>query len=422
MSKHSTIKVGTIDWLAVIFYMALVVSGWLSIYASVYDMETGKSIFDIQTNSGRQFLWMLVSWLIIIPIITVDYKLFDSLAYLLYILTLVILVLVIFFGTEIRGSHSWITVFGFRFQPLELAKITTSLTIARYLSKYDTKIGLMKSQIILFSLIGIPALLIIGGGETGSALVFAAFVFVFYREGMSGNILLFAFLFIILFGLTLMLNIYYLLAGLGVITFIIGILLRKNKNALIFIITAGIISMGIVLSENYLLHHVLKPHQIRRLETLVNPNADPLGMGWNVTQSKIAIGSGGFLGKGFLEGTQTKFDFVPEQSTDFIFCTIAEEKGFTGSIIIIGLFVALFIRIILIAERQKSAFSRIYAYCVLSVLFFHFAINIAMTLGLAPVIGIPLPFISYGGSSLVGFTMLFFIMLKLDAYQGFILR
>ena len=284
---------GNIYWLAVIFYMALVVSGWLSIYASVYDMETGKSIFDIQTNSGRQFLWMLVSWLIIIPIITVDYKLFDSLAYLLYILTLVILVLVIFFGTEIRGSHSWITVFGFRFQPLELAKITTSLTIARYLSKYDTKIGLMKSQIILFSLIGIPALLIIGGGETGSALVFAAFVFVFYREGMSGNILLFAFLFIILFGLTLMLNIYYLLAGLGVITFIIGILLRKNKNALIFIITAGIISMGIVLSENYLLHHVLKPHQIRRLETLVNPNADPLGMGWNVTQSKIAIGSGG---------------------------------------------------------------------------------------------------------------------------------
>jgi rod shape determining protein RodA len=276
---------------------------------------------------------------------------------------------------------------------------------------------------MLFALIGTPMILILLQKDMGTALVFAVFVVVFFREGMSPFLILIGLASAIIFVLTLLVdNEYYLYLGVGALL-VLAILMGRKKFKRIALLVTGALAIVIVIeSVDYIVTDVLKPHQQNRIKALINPDADPLGFGWNVTQSKIAIGSGGFLGKGFLEGTQTKYDFVPEQSTDFIFCTIGEEHGWIGSLFTIALFMVLLLRIVFLAERQKNKFARVYGYSVACILFFHFAVNIGMTVGLFPVIGIPLPFFSYGGSSLWGFTILLFIFLKLDAHRMQVLQ
>ena len=333
------------------------------------------------------------------------------------------LFLVPIIGKEVGGNKAWLGIGSFGVQPSEFAKFVVALAVAKYVSSVGFRMDNLRQQGILFGLIGLPMALILLQKDTGTALVFTSFIFVFFREGMSPFLMIVGICAATLFILTLLVpnQLYLHGAILVILAMLIGFGKKKLKR--IAILTVGaVMIMGVIESVDYVVTDVLKPHQQNRVKALINPDADPLGFGWNVTQSKIAIGSGGFFGKGFLKGTQTKFDFVPEQSTDFIFCTIGEEHGWIGSLVVMTLFVALLLRIIYIAERQKNRFTRVYAYSITSIFFFHFAVNIGMTIGLFPVIGIPLPFFSYGGSSLWGFTILLFILLKLDAHRGQVLQ
>lgn len=406
-----------VDWLVVLIYFVLVLLGWLNIYAAVYDEEVHKSIFDLSINSGKQFLWILTSVLIIVVIMTIDFRFYDSFAYVIYGFVLLLLILVLVLGTKVSGSTSWFSIGGFRVQPSEFAKFSAALALAKYMSKVGYKLTRINDLLITGIILALPALLILLQPDTGTTLVFGSFIIVLYREGLNPAIIVIGLLAIALFVLTLIFEQSTLMIGVG-ITGLLIILLGKKKWQRIATVVAGmIIVIGVIWSVDYFVDEVLKPHQQNRIKALINPEADPLGYGWNVTQSKIAIGSGGLLGKGFLEGTQTKFDFVPEQSTDFIFCTLGEEQGWVGSATVIIIFVFLLVRIVRIAERQKETFARVYGYSVASILFFHFMVNIGMTIGLFPVIGIPLPLFSYGGSSLWAFTILIFILLKIDAHR-----
>jgi rod shape determining protein RodA len=367
-------------------------------------------------------MWIFSSLVLIVLIMLLDYKLFPTLGYLIYGLLLIILIGVLIFGGEVAGSKSWFELGPFKFQPSEFMKFGTALALAKYMSSANLKTEDLKPQIIGFAIFMIPLFLVILQGDLGTAMVFGSLVLVMFREGMHPGILIVGIGVIVLFMLTLLVSQSILLIGLLVVMLLVVAFVYKNPQKIAVVVMVCIFAAGFIKSVDFILSEVLKPHQQKRVMSLINPNADPLGIGWNVTQSKIAIGSGGFLGKGYLEGTQTKFDFVPEQTTDFIFCTIGEEHGWVGSMFLIILFCGLFIRIIQLAERQKSVFARIYGYSVASILFFHFAVNIAMTIGLFPVIGIPLPFFSYGGSSLWGFTMLLFVFLKLDAHRSQVLQ
>jgi rod shape determining protein RodA len=347
-------------------------------------------------------------------------KLYVKFAYVGYALVMATLVGVLLFGREIAGSKSWFDLGFMRFQPSELAKVATVLAIAKFLGDNNTKLMRPGNLMIVLLLIGCPAGLTLLQGDTGSALVFASLSIMLYREGLPGQILVLG----LLAGVLLILTLFFKahipelmlgIAGCGLV-YIFLFNRRKWKQAATTALFTSL-AIGIVFSVDFFIYEILKPHQQRRIEVLINPDIDAKGIGWQVNQSKIAIGSGGFWGKGFLEGTQTKFKFVPDQSTDFIFCTIAEERGWVGSLLLITLFVVLLNRVLVLAERQKSRFSRVYAYGALSILFFHFAVNIGMTIGLFPVIGIPLPFFSYGGSSLWSFTLLLFILLKLDMHR-----
>jgi rod shape determining protein RodA len=333
------------------------------------------------------------------------------------------LLLVPIIGKEVGGNKAWIGIGSFGVQPSEFAKFATALVVAKLIGSIGFKIDNLKNQLILFALIGAPMILILLQKDTGTALVFTVFLVVFFREGMSPFIILLGLAFGLIFVLTLLVdNQYYLYIAIAALL-ALAILMGRKKFKRIALLSVGALSIILVIeSVDYIVTNVLKPHQQNRIKALINPDADPLGFGWNVTQSKIAIGSGGLLGKGFLEGTQTKYDFVPEQSTDFIFCTIGEEHGWIGSLFTIALFMALLLRVVFLAERQKNKFARVYGYSVACILFFHFAVNIGMTIGLFPVIGIPLPFFSYGGSSLWGFTILLFIFLKLDAHRMQVLQ
>ena len=395
----------------------------MNIFAAVYDESANQNIFDMSLNSGRQLLFLASSILLIIGIMVVDFKFYDTFAYVIYGGVILLLVFVLLFGREVAGSRSWFELGPIRLQPSELAKFATALAVAKYMSTAGFKIDRLFQQVILFIIIGTPAILIILQGDTGTALVYSIFAFVFFREGMSPMLLILGTASAIIFVLTLLVpNHLYLYIGITMIAAVTIFFIKKKtfKTIALVVIGAALVS-GVIRSVDYVITDVLKPHQQNRIKALINPDGDPLGYGWNVTQSKIAIGSGGFSGKGFLKGTQTKFDFVPEQSTDFIFCTIGEEHGWIGSLLTIGLFVALLLRIIHIAERQKWRFARVYGYSVACIIFFHFAVNIGMTIGLFPVIGIPLPLFSYGGSSLWGFTILLFILLKLDAHRSQVL-
>jgi rod shape determining protein RodA len=411
-----------IDWLTILLYFSLVIFGWLSIYAADFDPDVAQSLFSFQNSSGRQLIWILTSVGIIVTIFLLDYRVFESLAYLIYLGVFLLLVSVLFFGQEVAGSTSWFQIGGFKLQPSEFAKTATALALAKYLSEGNRNIKLTRDLVLSTLVFLLPMSLILLQGDAGTSMVFLSFVIVLFREGMSPGFILIGFGAVLVFLLTLLLPQTGLIIGIIVLTLLIlGIAARSIKKALI-IIFLSIISIGMVVSVDFVLNNVLKDHQRKRVMLLINPNADPLGVGWNTTQSKIAIGSGGFTGKGFLQGTQTKFDFVPAQTTDFIFCTIGEEQGWLGSTVLLFLFGALLIRITQLAERQKSSFVRIYGYSIVSVIFFHFAINIAMTIGLFPVIGIPLPFFSYGGSSLWSFTIMLFVFLKLDSHRMEVLQ
>jgi rod shape determining protein RodA len=412
------------DWVTVLIYGALVMLGWINIYASVYDEDLQQSIFSLSLSSGRQLLFIVACIIIIVSILIVDMRFYDTFAYVIYGAILFLLILVPLVGKEVGGNKAWLGIGSFGVQPSEFAKFATALAIAKFMGTIGFRMDNLRNQFILFVMIGAPMLLILLQKDTGTALVFTAFLIVFYREGMSPFLILVGVACIIIFILALLVeNNLYLYTGIGILWLILIFYKKKKKFKRIALLTAGaIVIIGMLYSVDYVVNNVLKPHQQNRVKALINPDADPLGYGWNVTQSKIAIGSGGFLGKGFLKGTQTKFDFVPEQSTDFIFCTIGEEHGWIGSLVTIGLWITLMLRIIFIAERQKNRFTRVFAYSALAIFLFHFAINIGMTVGLFPVIGIPLPFFSYGGSSLWGFTIMLFILLKLDAHRSQVLQ
>lgn len=410
-----------IDSVTIILYFVLVIIGWLSIYSAVYD-ESHSSIFDIEKNYGKQLIWILSAFFIGFMIIMIESKFYSVFSYGIYAVTLALLISVLFFGKYVNGSRSWFEIGSFRLQPAEFAKFATALVIAKYISTTNKKLSDLNTIFASLGLLILPMALILLQGDVGSAVTYVAFIFVLYREGLTGYVLVIGVLLALIFILALLFPPLYIYVGIGLAG--IGLLyyFRRKRNAIVIVIAAVILSVGTVAGFDYVFNNVLKTHHRDRLNNLVGKEVDLKGAGYNVNQSKIAIGSGGVIGKGFLNGTQTKYDFVPEQSTDFIFCTVGEEFGFVGSIVLIGLFTALLLRIIFIAERQRSAFSRIYAYGVASILFMHLTVNIGMTIGLVPVIGIPLPFVSYGGSSLWSFTILLFILIKLDSNRQNIIR
>jgi len=414
---------GKLDWYTILIYMAMVILGWMNIFAAVYDETANQSIFDLSLNSGRQLMFIAASAFIIMVIVIMDMRFYETFAYLFYGLILVMLFLVPIVGKEVGGNKAWLGIGSFGVQPSEFAKFITALAVAKFIGSVGFRMDNLRNQAILFAMIGLPMVLTLLQKDTGTALVFSSFVLVFYREGMSPFLIIVGICAGIIFVLTLLVpNQLYLHAGIAIILALLIFFGKKKLKRIAILAVGALLISGVIESVDYIVTDVLKPHQQNRIKALINPDADPLGYGWNVTQSKIAIGSGGFAGKGFLEGTQTKFDFVPEQSTDFIFCTIGEEHGWLGSLIVIALFVALLLRVAFLAERQKNRFARAYGYSVLAIFFFHFAVNIGMTIGLFPVIGIPLPFFSYGGSSLWGFTVLLFILLKLDAHRSQVLQ
>lgn len=414
--KRSDGLVNQIDWLTIILYGLLVLFGVINIYAAIYDVDSTAYFFSFSHNAGKQMAFIGIASIVAFVILTLDYKIYDALSYPIWGVFIFFLIIVMIFAREVNGAKSWLELGPFRFQPSEFTKFATALVVAKYVSRSNFKIGRIKDSFVLLILIGAPTVLIIAQGDMGTAMVFSIFILVLFREGMSPIPLILGVVSAAVFLLALMvqndLYFWFPVAGISILT---AYLSRKSIKRVIVILFIGVTVIGMYESVGYAFDNLLKPHQQNRILVLLNPNADPLGAGWNVTQSKIAIGSGGLLGKGYLKGTQTKFDFVPEQSTDFIFCTIGEEQGWAGSMLLIVLFSALLLRITQIAERQKWRFARVYGYSVATILFFHFAVNIGMTIGLFPVIGIPLPFFSYGGSSLISFTILVFILLALDA-------
>lgn len=419
MRQNSSVFV-RLDWITVILYFSLAFLGWLNIYAAVYD-EEHASLLDFSQRYGKQLLWIGTSVLIIIFIFIIDGELFQTLAIPIYIISMLSLLAVLFFGKEIAGARSWFVLGGFSIQPSEFAKFATALALASFLGSKERNLDLWGNKIMAFAIIFLPALLIIPQPDPGSGLVYLALVLVLYREGLSASYIVSGIGIAILFLLSLLVPLLYLQIALAAIAGLIIFLGRKVRYFWIRVVAFLAVALLLVNSVDYAFNNVLEDRHRNRLNILLGKAHDPKGIGYNTTQSMIAIGSGGWSGKGYLNGTQTKFDFVPEQSTDFIFCTVGEEWGFLGSSLLVLLFGLLFFRLVFIAERQKTKFARAYGYAVVSILFFHFSINIAMTIGLAPVIGIPLPFFSYGGSSLWGFTFLLFILLKLDAHRWHIL-
>lgn len=454
----------TIDWTLVIYYLALIVIGWINIYASVQSAEP-ESIFDWSCRSGKQFVWILTSFgLAVFILFILNPRVYEGFSLPIYILTILLLISVIFLGIEVKGSRSWFEFGPIRFQPAEISKISTSLMLATVMSQLGYRISRLKDFLITALIILLPMGIIVLQSETGSALVYVGFIFMLYREGLSGWLICIAGMAILLFILTLTTSPFvailvmasvgsmcmclysgrlkwWLIIGVPLIVFmafvpkifpevnplyiLLGTLgaalpagayfaFREMNRFSQLSLVAMIAGVLLVFSTDFLFNDVLQDHQRKRIEVLLGMKEDPSGVGYNVNQSKIAIGSGGFFGKGYLNGTQTTYGFVPEQSTDFIFCTVGEEWGFFGCTIVILLYVLLIWRIIKNAERSREAFTRIYGYCVACCIFMHLFINIGMTIGLMPVIGIPLPLVSYGGSSLWAFTILIFIFIALD--------
>lgn len=471
--RGSSSSIKSIDRLTAMLYLILVCFGWLNIFAANTDPD-GGFVFDLSLEYMKQLMWIGISFVTIGLLMLIDSKFFTAFAFIFYAITILMLILVIFWGVEVNSAHSWFRIGSFSFQPVELAKVATALTIGKILSRFQFSFTRIQDLVVLVTVWLLPVAIIILQNDMGSALVFFSLLIVFFREGMTPLILFFGIMAIVIFILTLLISNLYIELLLVAVFFILLFLRKQRKLALIslgiaalcygisqlvFHLTGGIDhfkailagmsaaslyliavtvlrrykavvsslilfwgSLAFAYSSDYIFEKMLSDYQKSRILVMLGLKQDPLGAGYNVNQSKIAIGSGGFSGKGFLQGTQTKFNFVPEQSTDFIFCTVGEEWGFLGTSAVIILFVCLLLRLVVLAERQHSAFSRVYGYAVASIFFFHLLVNIGMTIGLAPVIGIPLPFFSYGGSSLWGFSILLFIFLKLDTNRTELLR
>ncbi len=411
-----------IDWILLLLYLFFITWGWFNIFSIEFSFEKETNIFDFTSNYGKQMFWIAISVCLAFFILLINARFFSYFAYLIYGILAVVLIFVLFVGHEVSGSKSWLIITEhIRIQPSELMKVGVALAIAKFISKTESTFFLLKNQSISISLILFPTLLILLQKDTGSALVFSAFFLIYYRLGWSASVYISIFWLIGLFILTFLLNHYFLIATVMTIMFILTGIFRKNRKLVFTLLYAAIVSSVLIAGVEFFYNHALKPHQKDRIMILLGKKTDPHGTGYNINQSLIAIGSGSFVGKGYMKGTQAKFDFVPEQTTDFIFCSIGEEWGFIGSFVLISAFLIMMIRIIILAEKQRSFFSCIYGYILASVLFFHFFVNIAMTVNILPVIGIPLPFFSYGGSSLVSFTVLLFIFIKLNMQRNILL-
>lgn len=424
MSQESN-QIGKLDWITVGLYALFVLLGWMSIYSAVYNPEAPLWIFDeafYTSNAGRQLIWIGTSLVLIMFIFALDFRFFESFAVFIYGAFMLALIAVPFLGVTINGSHSWFKLGGITIQPAEFAKTATALLLAKYLNDPQVNLTKWTNQWRSALIIALPMLLIIGSNETGSALVFASFIILLYREGLPGEYPGLLIALIVLFVSSLLLSPLTIFICLLVMASLFVIIqpIYQRRLPQTYVRIAGAIAIIMALSTivDWVVNHVLKEHQRNRIKVLLDPSFDTRGLGYQVTQSKIAIGSGGFWGKGYLGGTQTKFDFVPEQSTDFIFCTIGEEFGFVGVMAVIVLFLFFLWRLLYLADQQRSRFARAYGFGVVGILFFHFLVNIGMTIGLMPIMGIPLPFFSYGGSSLWSFTILLFIFLKLDAHRS----
>ncbi len=466
----------SVDWFTILLYVVMIVAGWFSICGASYEFDN-VGLFDLAGRPGSQLLWMGLSVVLIFVILMLESDFFDVFAYLIYAAVIVLLVATIFLAPNIKGSHSWLVLGPIRLQPAEFAKFATALAVARFMNGYGFKLTTVKNFSLTLLFIFLPMVCILLQKETGSALVYLAFFLMLYREGMSGYILLAgvsAVLFFVtgmkyaevtagvtpvgelivscmilcitmglvwverkdrrtlqvLLGATaaaflggyvasLFVPVNFAWISIGLVVFatlyLVGMSLKNWVPHYALIGLFALLSVGFLFSVNYVFNDILEPHQQIRIKVSLGLEDDPSGAGYNVNQSKIAIGSGGLLGKGFLNGTQTKLKYVPEQDTDFIFCTVGEEQGFIGASLVLVLFAVFILRLIVLAERQGDTFGRVYGYSVASIFFFHLAINVGMVTGLTPVIGIPLPFFSYGGSSLWGFTILLFIFLRLDA-------
>ena len=478
MNKNRSIISG-LDWWTIGLFLVISIFGWLNIYGSSFTFEQ-TSIWDFSHRAGKQFMWIMTALAMGTIIVAVEEKIYDILGYIFYGAMILLLLITPLLARDINGSLSWINIGSVSLQPAEFAKCFTAIAVAKYMSRYGYRVRDLRDLLVPFAIIAVPMLIImVAQRDTGSALVFLSFLLVFYREGMSGYVLLWGVFSILLFIIVIRFggvavpvgtgNVGILVGSLLIEAITVGLLVYREKDIRIAIIVAIssiatfaiglILNIWVAVNFNYIalaslivsalmlcvlafkqrrrhiywiiafvaletilcqgvdtaFHKVLQPHQRTRIEVLLGIKDDPTGAGYNVNQSKIAIGSGQFLGKGWTKGTQTALKFVPEQDTDFIFCTVGEEWGFVGSAGLLLLYLALILRIIYLAERQRDRFSMIYAYCVASILLMHVTINIGMVLGLLPVIGIPLPFFSYGGSSLWGFTLLLFILLRLDA-------
>jgi rod shape determining protein RodA len=443
-----------IDWVTILIYIVLAIAGWFNIYSASYD-EEHRSIFDISQRYGKQLIWIILAFVIAFCIMLVDSKFFVSFAYVFYGFFILLLIAVLFLGREINASKSWFIIGNFAIQPAEFAKFGTALAVSKLIGSFNFRFTDRKKLFAVMLLVFLPVLFIFLQNDIGSMLVYFVLLIPFFREGLSGLVLFFILLFGVIFILSLIVKPLTVLLFLISLAFLVFLIIRRKTKefllslgfwvvvsllvflvsfiilarrpglfevlivssvltAIILLIIAKLkriahapliaslflISIFFSLSGDFAFDNMLAPHHRARINILLGNDTDPLGAGYNVNQSKIAIGSGGLTGKGFLNGTQTKFNFVPEQSTDFIFCTVGEEWGFIGSLLVIAAFLFLMIRIIMLAEKQRSVFSRVYGYCTASIIFFHFAVNVGMTIGLVPVIGIPLPFFSYGGSSL----------------------
>ena len=410
--------IGKVDWPLLLMYFALVIIGWLSIYSAGLGVGD-HPIYDMSQFSGKQMMWIGISMALGFVVLLLDAKFFDAFAFWIYTLVLLLLVAVLVYGKATKGATSWIDFGGgVKLQPSEFAKLGTALALASYLGQKDSDLRDRKTRLWSYVIIFIPAALVLLQNDTGSALVFASFIFVLYREGMpgAGAIMLLALGAVVVFVLTLLWSVKVMCIVLGVLFVLtLAYFLMTKRKGLWTMIGIFAFFFALVFVVNFAFYNILEDHQRIRIEVLLGMKDDPQGAGYNLHQSRIAIGSGGFWGKGFLQGTQTKYDFVPEQHTDFIFCTIGEEGGFKGSLLVILLYIGMLVRIIRMAERQRSSFSRIYGYSIAGIIFVHVAINIGMTIGLVPVIGIPLPFLSYGGSSLLAFTIMLAIFVKQDA-------
>jgi len=457
-----------VDWITVIIYLVFIAFGWLNIYATNYQEGQELDLFGMLTRHSKQFVYILAALVLALVVLIIDSKFWVLFTYPIYGAVMILLILVLFLGREINGASSWFFIGSFSIQPSEFAKIGTVLIVAKILSQFNFSVYNWRNMAILFGAMLLPSALVLLQNDTGSALVYFALILVVFREGMNETFLVFGVLGIILFLMTLLMPLTVLIPLVSLFAliiaaiknaslrvFLLGVLIqvllfvvlvgishvgamdlrteqfvvipavlsipiylwiiwRKRLRSLFLILSVWVVSLLLIASVDYLFNKVMEDHQRSRINQVLGFESDPLGSGYNLNQSKIAIGSGGLTGKGFLKGTQTRFDFVPEQTTDFIFCTVGEEWGFVGSSFVILTFLGFLLRLLFLAERQRSAFSRIFGYGVFAIFFFHFTINIGMTIGLVPVIGIPLPFFSYGGSSLWSFTLLLFIFLHLD--------